>query len=172
MTMRLATVSDAGALAELHVRSWQAAYAGILPKHFLDALDVDSRIPGWVALLRDGDGIRNAVVVAEDEGRLLGFVWVRPAQNEGDAETGEVASMYVTPEHWREGVGRELMTAALAKLVGGGFRTAVLWVLAENQPAITFFESNGWRADGGTKSEIIAGTKVTELRMSRELSRL
>lgn len=172
MTMRLATVSDAGALAELHVRSWQATYAGILPKHFLDALDAESRMPGWVALIRDGDGIRNAVVVAEDAGRALGFVWARPALNEDDAEAGEVASMYVAPDHWRQGVGRALMTTALATLARAGFSRAVLWVLVENRTAIRFFESNAWRADGETKSATVADTKVTELRMSRDLCRL
>lgn len=169
MKVRLAAVSDADALADIHVRPWQVAYAGVLPKQFLDELDAVGRVPGWVALIRGVDRTRTAVVVAEKEGRLLGFVWVRPVRGDEDAETGEVASIYADPEHWRRGVGRGLMTAALAKLASAGFTTAVLWVLRDNRPAVTFFESNGWRFDGGRKSETIAGTTVTEVRMSREL---
>jgi hypothetical protein len=39
MSIRLAQASDARAIAEVHVRSWQAAYRDLLPQEYLDGLD-------------------------------------------------------------------------------------------------------------------------------------
>jgi hypothetical protein len=43
LTIRAATVADATAIGEVHVRSWQAAYAGLIPADFLARLSAESR---------------------------------------------------------------------------------------------------------------------------------
>ena len=47
MIIREPTKSDARDLAEVHVRSWQAAYKGQLPDEILDNLSVDQREQQW-----------------------------------------------------------------------------------------------------------------------------
>lgn len=44
---RPATVDDAPAIAAIHVRSWQRAYADLLPADFLAGLDVEQRVAYW-----------------------------------------------------------------------------------------------------------------------------
>src|SRR6478736_903344 len=56
--------------------------------------------------------------------------------------------IYVDPQHWGQGVGRLLMTAARDRLRGDGAREALLWVFAGNDRARRFYEIDGWRADG------------------------
>ncbi|MER6578988.1 hypothetical protein [Nonomuraea sp. NPDC001023] len=59
MRIRKATPADAQAIAEIHVRSWQAAYRGLLPQDHLDGLDPAARRPGWERLLA-ATGARSA----------------------------------------------------------------------------------------------------------------
>ena len=47
MTIREAELCDARGIAEVHVRSWQAVYAGIVPDEDLARLSVDQRHEFW-----------------------------------------------------------------------------------------------------------------------------
>ncbi|WP_430787700.1 hypothetical protein [Actinoplanes sp. G11-F43] len=47
MPIRPATPADAADLAVVHVRTWQAAYAGHVPRDYLDSLEPAQREPGW-----------------------------------------------------------------------------------------------------------------------------
>ena len=67
-SLRDACPADARALAALHVVSWQVAYRGHLPDHYLDTLSVDERVATWEAYL--GDGAAGRMVVAEVEAEL------------------------------------------------------------------------------------------------------
>ena len=69
VTVRTARADDAEALATAHVRAWQAAYRGILPQDYLDAIDLDARVEqwrGWIAhgrfRLTDADATFHATV--------------------------------------------------------------------------------------------------------------
>jgi len=76
----------------------------------------------------------------------------------------------VTPEHWGEGIGRDLMLSSVDALVTCGFREATLWVLDANNRARRFYETSGWAVDQGTKQETIAGITVCEVRYRRTLA--
>ena len=47
--IRSAQPSDAAGIARVHVRSWQQAYAGLMPAEYLDALEktLTQREAGW-----------------------------------------------------------------------------------------------------------------------------
>jgi hypothetical protein len=47
--IRRADVADARRIAEVHVRSWQVGYRGILPQDLLNGLDPQQRVPRWEA---------------------------------------------------------------------------------------------------------------------------
>ena len=47
MDIRAARMQDAPEIAVVHVRSWQAAYRGLLPQAYLDGLDPAQRIGRW-----------------------------------------------------------------------------------------------------------------------------
>jgi hypothetical protein len=45
--IRRALVEDCDQLAELHTKAWKDAYKDILPKSFLDGLDISARKANW-----------------------------------------------------------------------------------------------------------------------------
>jgi hypothetical protein len=72
LRVRRATTDDAPAIAELHIRSWQWAYRGLIPDSYLDALsdDLTNRTRWRAELLRDDS---KWTWVAERRGRIIGF---------------------------------------------------------------------------------------------------
>jgi GNAT superfamily N-acetyltransferase len=171
--IRRAVLADASRLAELHVRSWQAGYQGLLPQALLDGLDPAARLARWQAILLETDWPGQGTLVAEDGDELVGFARLCPERDAKVRTAGEVAAFHVAPDHWRKGVGRHLMSVALSQLSDAGFHTAILWVLSANERAIRFYEATGWRADGATKSEkadALKGITVAEMRMAHTLS--
>jgi GNAT superfamily N-acetyltransferase len=162
--VRDAEPHDAAAIAACHVRTWQAAYAGVLPASFLVSLDPAPRERMWrEEIERGGD-----VLVAERAGRVLGFASVGPARDEADA--GELYAIYVEPEAWSTGAGRVLMEAAVARLAERGFVEAILWVLEENPRARRFYERAGWATDCGRQDLTLGGAAVAEIRYRRPVT--
>ncbi|MCR6484841.1 GNAT family N-acetyltransferase [Amycolatopsis sp. OK19-0408] len=153
--IRPAAVTDAGAIGEVHVRSWQAAYAGLIPADFLARLSAEARAASWARRIGDG----GPVLVAEENGIVVGFAAYGPAQ---------LFALYVLPEHWGRGVGRALHDRVVEDLSGD---SAILWVLATNERAKAFYVRQGWVADGASQTETIDEGRVTleELRFRRPL---
>jgi GNAT superfamily N-acetyltransferase len=144
----VATVADAADIAELHAAGWEAAYRGIMPDEVLDGIDVDE----WRARRHDAlaEG-RRMLVFEADDCVVLGFAALGPCRDADRAGAGEVYALYVRPGHWRAGVGRALLAAAVEDLRASGFTRPVLWALRNNIGARAFYESQGWVADGSSK---------------------
>jgi GNAT superfamily N-acetyltransferase len=87
------------------------------------------------------------VVVAEESGRIVGFVAF--GEQELDA-------LYVHPERWGRGIGDRLLAAAGS--------ASALWVLEANTRARRFYERRGWRSDGS--AQVVFG--VPEVRYRRD----
>ena len=47
ISVRPATLDDSERIADIHVKTWQAAYAGVMPQDFLDRLDRGARTAMW-----------------------------------------------------------------------------------------------------------------------------
>lgn len=167
MEIRAALPQDAAAVADVHVRSWQAAYRGLLPDAYLDALRPEERAAGY----RFGDHDRSepATLLAEDGDRLLGFATTAPGRDHDRSGWGELCALYVDPDRWGRGAGRALIAAARGRLLESGFREVGLWVLAGNEGAERFYRRDGWEHDGARRPEQIGGVTVEELRYSRAL---
>lgn len=148
VVIRDAKPSDARAIAEVHVRSWQAAYRGELPDDHLDQLSVDERETEWAGRLNQSHAGAGTLVV-EDDGRVIGFAGFGPSHDE-DAPpgTGEIYTVYLRPEWFGRGLGRELFASATRHLRELGYSRATLWVLATNERSRRFYERAGWRFDG------------------------
>ena len=166
--MRLAQPADAGAIGDLHVRSWQVAYRGIVPDAILDGLSVGQRVEFWARVLgrssaeppRDG-----RTWVVEDAGMVAGFASTRPSR-EADTPpgTGELHSIYLAPESWSKGLGSLLLASAVEDLHERGFAPLVLWVIEGNVRGRRFYERAGWRPDGGRQPIDFDGVPVDEIR--------
>ncbi|SDK00935.1 L-amino acid N-acyltransferase YncA [Actinopolyspora mzabensis] len=166
MNIRPARVPDAHALGEIHVASWRAAYAGLVPAESLDRLSVTDRRGAWRERLRAlPDGV--TVLVAESRGHVLGFA-VIGASRDRDAErdTGELQALYLHPRHWRRGSGTRLHEHALRVLHHEGYASSTLWVLTTNNRARGFYEHRGWECLGSTRTETLGDgdVRVEEVR--------
>lgn len=168
--IRPATAADAPGIGRVHMRTWQAAYRGQLPADYLDALSVERAGRGWENNIAN-QGPASAILVAEQDGEIAGFVACGPARDDdATPEHGEVYAIYVAAAQWRAGTGRKLNDAALETLRANGFRAATLWVLHTNARARDFYTAVGWRADGAERTEEISGQEVIEVRYTQSLS--
>ncbi len=167
MLLRPAQTGDALAVARVHVRSWQAAYRGLMPDEFLDQLRAEDRAARYE--LASGDPQKPYTVVAERDGAIVGFASTMPARDKDLAGYGELCALYVDPEHWGQGIGVALVAAARAWLAASGFEKAALWVLAGNVRAERFYSNDGWVADGLRRTAVVWGLTVEEIRYRREL---
>ncbi|MFC5694773.1 GNAT family N-acetyltransferase [Pseudomonas sp. GCM10022186] len=151
VVIRLPQVGDARAIAEVHVRSWQAAYQGLLSAAYLQRLE--QGIERRVAYLEGaiGNGARS-IRVAEAGGRLLGWSSFG-ASRDADVPpgTGELMSLYLAPEAWARGLGSALWRASRQELEDAGFRAVTAWVLDGNARAIRFYRKLGLRADAASQ---------------------
>jgi GNAT superfamily N-acetyltransferase len=172
MSVRRAGAEDAMGIAIVHVRSWQAAYRGLMPRDYLDSLEAEQRLPVWERILGEAEWPRTGTFVAEDGGEVVGFASICPTRDD-DAEAasaGELAAIYLLPELWGTGLGRELMTSGLSALSDAGFGEATLWVLDTNSRARRFYEAAGWHADGAVKQDGRRGFVLNQVRYWRPLS--
>jgi ribosomal protein S18 acetylase RimI-like enzyme len=164
LEIRRARLEDAAAIAEVHVRTWQAAYEHVFGTERLAGIDVAARegLARHFATDAEYDAF-----VAEEDGRIVGFVASGTLEQE-EAER-ELFAIYVLPEAWGSAAAPGLMHAALDAMRGRGAADAILWVLADNPRARRFYEREGWREDGSTES-VYLGLSVPLVRYRRSFS--
>jgi ribosomal protein S18 acetylase RimI-like enzyme len=155
--IRAGTPADAEGVARVHVETWQAAYAHVFPRDRLLALSVEDRAGFWREY---------PPLVAEVDGRIVGFVSVGPSRDEGG--DGELFAIYVHPDQWGTGVGRALIEAGEARLRELGHSEADLMVLEDNPRARRFYEAAGWES-ADVRSITVFGIEVPEIRYRKRL---
>lgn len=172
VSVRRATPDDADAFADVHARSWQVAYRGLVPDEVIDGV-VDSRnarADRMRAMLAVADEPHHVFVACESE-TVVGMAVTAPSRDpDATPTTGELEAIYLAPEAIGRGIGRALHDRALADLRERGFTEATLWVLRENQRARRFYEAAGWLTDGETKDEERPGGTLHEVRYRRPLA--
>lgn len=105
MEVRPAALADARTIAEIHVRSWQAAYVDQVPDAYLASLSADQREPIWKEILAATDWPRMGALVLVEDPSVVGFTHLAPARDQNASPTtGEVTSIYLAPEVWGLGV--------------------------------------------------------------------
>jgi GNAT superfamily N-acetyltransferase len=163
--VRSAEAGDEVAIAEVHVRTWQAAYRGLIPDVYLDGLSVSKRRDSWREIINEFDTPATGAFVALHGSDVVGFVHFCPSRDDhADRDVGEITAIYVHPEHWGEGIGRVLIGRALDSLGEAGFSSATLWVLDGNERACRFYEASGWTTDGATKADDRGDFSLFEVR--------
>ncbi|MEQ7870640.1 hypothetical protein V6R97_08300 [Chromohalobacter salexigens] len=110
MEIRVGTLKDCRAIAELHVKVWQQAYSGILPKHYLASLSVPEREIMWRRIVDRQPG---QLLVARVADAVVDFIAFGASRDE-DAPTdrAEIWAIYVEVPSWSTGTGRLLWLQA------------------------------------------------------------
>jgi ribosomal protein S18 acetylase RimI-like enzyme len=161
----MATIEDAETIAAIHVRTWQTAYEGIVPAQFLAALSIQERANMWRIVISEHHG---TVLLAASPNGEVGFISFGPSRDEDGREKAEIYAIYVLPQFWHQGIGRELLDAAERRLEDQRFIAFTLWVLEKNARARRFYEARGFRLDSSRKEETIGGLLLTELRYEKD----
>ncbi len=159
--LRPARPADAPAIARVHVETWRAAYAGIVPDAYLVAMTESKQALQWNNTIRSAVAPEVVLVAASSDlpgGRVVGFGSCGRARKRPGA--GEVFTLYVAPDWQGRGIGRRLLHALLAKLEAGGLNQALVWVLSDN-PARFFYEAMGGRRVA-ERHEPFAGVRLEE----------
>lgn len=159
--IRYANINDAKILGEIHAKSWQVAYKGIVPEEILANITPERREKYFEKALTEG-WEEDALIYKDND--AAGLICIGKCRDEDKSqEYGEVWGIYLSPEYWNDGLGRELMNWGLKELKVRGFKKVTLWVLEENQRARRFYELMGFKHDETVK-EITIGKSLREYR--------
>jgi GNAT superfamily N-acetyltransferase len=149
--IRRATPEDALSLAEVHVASWQSACRDTFPDSVRKGFTVDKRVSKFQQMIAEETQVIIALI--EDKEKILGYTIIRPNRDEDLKEDncGEVWGLYISPDHWRKGLGTRLTKWACRQLKSRGYNIATLWVFQTNLAAREFYQAMGFASDGVTK---------------------
>jgi ribosomal protein S18 acetylase RimI-like enzyme len=170
--VRDAEPADAHGIAAVNVRSWRAAYRGLVPDDVLAGLSVRDREQFWSGGLTARPAHVRILVAVTDA--IVGFAATGPplvAEDRADPTLGDLYALYLDPDVWRRGIGSRLHDAALDRLRSCGFTHAGLWVLDTNGRALRFYERHGWIDTGRTQvDQGPGGVLLRERRLRRDLT--
>lgn len=85
----------------------------------------------------DPDGLR----LHERDGRVVGFCWTKVHREQG---LGEIYVIGIHPDHHGQGLGAPMTAAGLRWLAERGLRTGMLYVEADNEPALRTYRRLGF----------------------------
>jgi len=163
VTVRLARAGDEAGLAHLEAVAWTPA----------------SGFPSVMARANDpfftfftDDSPPEAHLVAELDGRLAGYIRVKPATTlRENAHVLGIVGLAVGPGDRRQGVGSALLAAAEQHARARGARKLSLRVLGTNETALRLYERHGFRREGTLRDEfLIEGRFVDDVLMTKHLA--
>ncbi len=166
MNIRPATPADSTDLAHIHVEGWRSSYGGLVDQGYLDGLDKNAREKDWLRWMAEGT---EAMIAHDDDGTPAGFISfgklmspppgmspIRPLYS------SEIMAIYILPDYWRKGLGRNLMARAATRLQEKKHRSVCLWVLEKNSRGVGFYKSLGGERCG-KKTVNIGGRDLTDI---------
>ena len=142
VVIRRANVADAAAIAAVRVDSWRTTYRGVIPRNYLDEMEVDESTALWTRVLSAGSN-KACVFVAEINGEIVGFSAGQMLEEPKFGCNAELAAIYLRSNAQRQGVGRRLVSMVADAHQAHGATGLLVWVIAANKVARQFFEQLG-----------------------------
>jgi ribosomal protein S18 acetylase RimI-like enzyme len=143
MLIRPAQISDAAAIARVHVDSWRTTYPGIVPDDYLTSMSYEQRSGVWQRILSELDEAQSIYVAEDDDGAVTGFAEGGPERSGDPDYAGELYAIHLLEDSQRRGAGRRLVTSVVSDLARNGMRSMLVWVLEQNRSACLFYEALG-----------------------------
>jgi GNAT superfamily N-acetyltransferase len=161
--VREAGPEDAEQVAQVQTQTWRAAYLGMLPHGILIGFGEAQGGAFWRRVLeRAGGG--DAVLVAELDDDVVGFVSSGPSRERLPGYRGEFYALYVLPEAQGCGIGTALIAHAGRALIRRRWIGAAVWVLEDNDLGRRFYETLGGLPLGVAKTLAYRGTSYPAVR--------
>jgi len=155
--VRTARPEDAEALAETHREAWRGAYRGVIDALALERMVARRGAPYWRALARRAG---SAVRVVVFDGEVAGYATIGASRLL--PRTGEIYELYLKPAYQGVGLGRRLFQECRRALKDAGYPRVVVWGLADNEAACSFYARLGGRV-GGARQERIGTQNLKKL---------
>ena len=166
LEIRRATLDDAPAITQTHIRSWRAACEGFVPAKAVAAF-CDTRPQRWRDILSRKDHTTNAVLL---DGEIVGYFNFGPCRGDFvDDRYYHLYTIFLDPDVQRRGIGRQLMAYAEEQARANGKTAMVLKVYAKNESSRRFYEACGYHKDGLGKVYNDFGKRLRVLRYVKEL---
>ncbi|SFO44548.1 L-amino acid N-acyltransferase YncA [Geodermatophilus obscurus] len=170
VSVRPAVPADAGDVARVQETAWRAMAEAALPAAVLDAWDTAAATESWRSAITSPPTPGHGVLVAVDDGRVVGFAAYGPAELGPDdrphpaGPTTELAVLLVEPRWGRRGHGSRLLAAAADLTRSTGTARLQTWVADADTVTGRFLESAGWDRDGWVRTLDAGGTPLREVR--------
>jgi phosphinothricin acetyltransferase len=135
--IRLAGEGDAGQIASIYrpyVEQSRISFEEFAP----DPAEIARRMSGPI----------HPWLVAEDDGRIVGFASTSPMRNRNAYRWSVETGIYVAPEAQGRGLGRKLLAAHLELLQRQGFVTIVAGIALPNEASVALHEKLGFALSG------------------------
>lgn len=145
-SIRRAYASDANTIAHIVNESWRAAYAGIVPQAYLDAMTDEKKAAHLCAGLERVPEMR--YYLFEADGAPVGAASLHATHDDDLVNTAEFTFFYLLASVWRRGYGQILLDHLKRDAKDMGFERLCCWVLTANLRAVSFYEAQGMRRDG------------------------
>lgn len=155
--VRAARSGDAKALAHVHRQAWEQAYRSLIPPLQLEAMVSRRDAAWWKKSIRR----KHKLLVLEVCQAVAGYATFGPARGPG-SKRGEIYELYLEPAHQGLGLGEFLFEACRFEMEGRGLPKLIVWSLAENEPALTFYWNRGGRPFGRSR-ECICGVELDKI---------
>ncbi len=160
MELRQAEYQDYAKIAQLHAKSWQEHYRGIVTDAYLDKFAADDRLVMWQTRLTN-PSFNQSVLVLEEGDTLCGFICVYGNHN---IDNGTIIdNLHVDSAYQGHGLGTKLMLEA-AKWTQKYFPDSGLYleVLDENVAAKQFYLALGGTVSHNSHWNSPCGSNVEE----------
>lgn len=141
---RLAVPRDAESLAQVFDCTWNASYRGILPHAAFEEPPDECRADYWQWLLFKKPPSILVLAAVDEDDDPVGLALAAPDRF-GGLDLAELHALYVIPGYQRLGLGRRLLCEAFAIMHEAGFKSGIVWVLAEHDSR-HFYERLGGKA--------------------------
>ncbi len=162
LRIREATEGDLPAIVDIYNASVREGHASTN----LRPVTV-TRSTGW---FRQHGAASRPIWVAEEGGKVIGWLSVRPFFRRPAYDATAKVLVYVAPEDRGKGVGTKLLNNAIFSGKMSGLSTLVCYLLAENEPARKLFEDSGFenwgrypgvaKIDGAVRDLVVMGRRL------------
>ncbi|HXG79063.1 MAG TPA: GNAT family N-acetyltransferase [Methyloceanibacter sp.] len=133
--VRPARPKDAPALAAAYAEAWRSAYQGIIPHLSLERMIARRGLRWWECALKK----RTPLLVLDFRGDAAGYATYGRCRLGRVPFQGEIFELYLHPIYQGFGLGEKLFAGARARLAELRLRGLLVWALADNDSACSFY---------------------------------